>query len=755
MKKFLLFFLTLIGFWSITSSIQATQVAPQRVSVHDPSIFYDSPSKKYYIFGSHLAQAKSDDLLNWQAMFTHEYENPSSILGNLEGNLSKVFEWAGHNDADTANGGYAVWASDVIYNPQYRWADQSQGAYMYYFSSSSTWKRSVIGYAVSKSVEGPYQFVDTLVYSGFTYNDATDGSDKNVKYTNTNIDELIEENKISNFNTEKWNWPDGKAYFTDYAPNAIDPHPFFDKDGQLWMTYGSWSGGIFLLQLDATTGQAKYPGSDSVNQAGQVVDQYFGTHLLGGYHQSGEAPYIVYDAKTNYYYLFVTYGGLTRTGGYNMRVFRSETPDGLYVDAKGQHPTYDHYTAEPINDEYGIKVMGNYQFDCLPQAYMSPGHNSVLIDEQGRWFLVYHTRFDAGSEYHEVRVHQMLMSENGWPMAVPFEYTGKEKQFTDFKALNFSGTYEFVNHGTNTGKTAIPKAKIKLNADGSVSGDFVGTWQKNKVDDYNYQLTLIDQNKQKYHGQFFIQQDESTERKDVLVFTAVGENNQMLWGSKPISTEETNGNANLPTTPSLSTTKLAKTIEKATSITPQKGYQFEEKTFSKLTEQLKKAKALIHTATSQAEIDQADQNLIAALNQLTSQKILKNVFRLYNQSTGEHFYTQNEVEQNVLIAVGWQDEKIAWQAAEVGQAVYRLYNPFSKEHFYTQSSQEKEHLVQLGWKDENIGFYMNDEKDTPIYRLFNPNEKRASSHHFTQSLAEVAFLVNLGWKNEGIAFYSF
>lgn len=42
---------------------------------------------------------------------------------------------------------------------------------------------------------------------------------------------------------------------------------------------------------------------------------YFGLKLSGGYHQSGEGPYIVYDEETDYYYLFVTYGGLAAKGG--------------------------------------------------------------------------------------------------------------------------------------------------------------------------------------------------------------------------------------------------------------------------------------------------------------------------------------------------------------------------------------------------------------------------------------------------------
>ena len=49
---------------------------------------------------------------------------------------------------------------------------------------------------------------------------------------------------------------------------------------------------------------------------------------------------VKYESKFssgNYYYLFMSYGGLSGYGdyfavGYQMRVFRSENPDGPYVD---------------------------------------------------------------------------------------------------------------------------------------------------------------------------------------------------------------------------------------------------------------------------------------------------------------------------------------------------------------------------------------------------------------------------------------
>ncbi|WP_162012692.1 glycoside hydrolase family 43 protein [Streptococcus sp. S784/96/1] len=507
-----------------------------RVSVHDPSIFYDEASGTYYAFGSHLAQAKSDDLQNWAPLFNHEYENPSSVLGNLNENLAKPFEWAGYDDADTANGRYSVWAPDVIWNPAYQWDDGTTGAYMYYFSNSSTWRRSVISYAVSKTVEGPYDYVDSLIYSGFTKEDATDGSSRNVNYKNTNVDDLMEAGVIESGFSDKWNRDNGHTYNNDYAPNAIDANVFYDKTGKLYMSYGSWSGGIYLLEIDPTTGKAIYPGKDSMTPDGRHIDKYFGTHLIGSWHQSGEAPYITYDPSTDFYYLFVTYGGLGREGGYNMRLFRSKTVDGLYVDAKGEHPKYTGWTPNPINAAYGVKVMGNYSLDSLKTSYMSPGHNSAFIDKDGNWFLVNHTRFNQGTEYHEVRVHPMKMTEDGWPVALPFEYRPINVALTERSVKQFSGDYEFVNHGTETSGQPLAKSRLQLNDDGSVSGALTGNWTVTEKSGHFY-VTLITDSGTTYQGIFELQKDESPGKKVSLVFALVGNNNEVIWGVKPYEVE--------------------------------------------------------------------------------------------------------------------------------------------------------------------------------------------------------------------------
>ena len=229
-----------------TISAADTPSAVSRVSVHDPSIV--KANDTYYVFGSHLADAKSADLMKWSQMHTDYSWNNSwttnTIYGDILNNLSESFEWAGYNDGDCSNGGLSVWAPDIYYNKDYVWKDGSKGAYMAYYSATSTWRRSCIGYAVSKNIEGPYEYVDTIIYSGFTKNGATDGnSTRNTKWDNDylNLTELIENGTIEGVSDK---WFSGNNWNANYGPNAIDATIFDAEDGKLYITYGSWSGGI-------------------------------------------------------------------------------------------------------------------------------------------------------------------------------------------------------------------------------------------------------------------------------------------------------------------------------------------------------------------------------------------------------------------------------------------------------------------------------------------------------------------------------
>ena len=495
-----------------------SSAANARVSVHDPSIIKDNGT--YYVFGSHIEAAKSADLMNWRR-FSNGYATNNNVeFGSLSQNLKKAFAWAGE-DLEDCEGGFAVWAPDVVWDADYINSDGSKGAYLMYFCTSSTYMRSVIAYAASKNIEGPYTFVDTLIYSGFTNNDAyVKSSTKNVnkKYTSTNIDELIAAGQVS-FNNS---WFRNNDFNNQLFPNAIDPTIYFDTDGKMYMCYGSWSGGIFTLEIDPATGQCIHPQTGQTSD-GRMVDSYFGTKISGGYGKSGEGPFIEYNADTGYYYLWVTYGGLTSNGGYNMRVFRSTSPLGPFTDPAGRQAVL---PTNPNLDATGLKVMGNYKFSSLDKAYMACGHNSVLRDDDGKWYLFYHARFDDGNEFHEVRVHSMYFNEKGWPVVAPFEYARDEMSARGYNTEDIVGDYEFIDHGTATDGKIINYSNIKLNADGSISGAVTGKWSQAK-DTSAAELTI---GGQVYNGYFLAAKDENG--KKVMSFTAVGTNNHTIWGAQ-------------------------------------------------------------------------------------------------------------------------------------------------------------------------------------------------------------------------------
>lgn len=499
-----------------------------RVSVHDPSIIKEPKTGIYYVFGTHLATAKSENLVNWEQIVSDydDVEN-NKIYGNLQETFAESFQWAGYNDGDCV-GGYGIWAPDVYWDDYYIWEDGSRGAYLMYYSASSSWRKSCIGLAVSKEIEGPYTYVDTMIYSGFTEGNGTENNSQiDTKWDNDylNLKELVElgsENGGIDEVNEKWFSSTG--YNNNYAPNAIDPTIVEDTEGNLYMVYGSWSGGLFVLEVDKETGKVIYPGVDSTDEkSGNFVDRYFGTHIASSKHQSGEGAFILYDEEAGYYYMYETYGGLKADGGYNMRMYRAENIYGPYMDAAGNNAADSGRTE---NSKFGIKLIGNYQFDGQ-RGYKSAGHNSALIDGDGQRYLIYHQRFNEGSEYHEVRVHQQYLNEDAWPCVAVYENRNEKIANVDDAAV--IGTYEYINHGRENSKNMLETTTLELKEDGTVSGAFEGTWSKtDSGKGYDY-VTISMDTGLVFKGIFYEQTSDTG--KKVMTFSAIGANNSCIWGS--------------------------------------------------------------------------------------------------------------------------------------------------------------------------------------------------------------------------------
>lgn len=513
-----------------------------RVAVHDPSIV-KAEDGTYYIFGSHGCAAKSTDLINWTSVACGVNDGNRMLVPEgktLREILSEPFSWTDAfqtvNNYNRTDWQTNIWAADVIYN-------KAMGKYCYY-GSSSVWGQtaSVIWMATSDDIEGTYEYDASIVYSGF--NNLTEDikliRTNSMHYSFSNLSDALSDKEIQNSSYFQENGEyDGAVY-----PNCIDPAVFYDNDGNLWMTYGSYFGGIYLMPLCEENGLPDYEYMK--NHEG--YDGYYGKKIImttSANELSGEGPYITYDSKTGYYYLFVSYCGLASLGGYNVREYRSKTVEGPYLDAAGNSALDDANT--------GLKLMGNYNLDCLQTAYLAAGHSSCIETDDGKLLHVYHTRFNNGQENYETRVHQMARTENGWAVVLPFEYSGETINENGFSAEEICGEYEFIAHGNiSNGATSwiyvnniiSPTQSVTLNADGAVTGlkvyesvkdntnvssrEVSGTWE---IKDGTAYVTFIIDGVT-YEGVFCMQKDESAEKTEKLVFSAMGNNNECIWGVK-------------------------------------------------------------------------------------------------------------------------------------------------------------------------------------------------------------------------------
>lgn len=396
------------------------------VTVHDPSVV--TSGDQIWVFGSHGASAVTTDLMNWtQHTVDLHQEGDNALFEDIYADLAETFAWA---QTDT------LWAADVIQLPDGRFA-------MYYNACKGDSPRSALGLAIADDVDGPYVNQGILLKSGMWGEES--------------------ENP-------------GEIYDATVHPNTVDPDAFVDADGTMWMVYGSYSGGIFILEMDAETGLP-------------LPDQGYGTHLIGGNHARIEAPTIQYNAQTGFYYLYLSFGGLDASGGYEVRAFRSTSPDGPYVDAAGRPAAEALGAPGTLFDDVSIAPYGNVILDghLFPRelgdpgtgmgvGYVSPGHNSWYQDpDTGDTFLIFHSRFPGTGELHQVRAQRVLFDRDGWPVVSPMRYAGESAG--KVRRGDVTGTWQLVELDKEISASHTPARRVTLTANGRIEGDATGTWK--------------------------------------------------------------------------------------------------------------------------------------------------------------------------------------------------------------------------------------------------------------------------------------
>ena len=175
---------------------------------------------------------------------------------------------------------------------------------------------------------------------------------------------------------------DGDGY------NAIDPGVFHDRDGSLWLTFGSYWSGIKLVELDPQTGKRMAPDSKVFSTA---------------YYESIEASYLCRHA--DYYYLFVNWGSCCQgpKSTYNIRIGRSKSVTGPYLDKAGVDM---------------LHSGGSLFLATTNGPLFGPGHAGTLIAQGKDWFTSdFEGDLRMGGKA-TLAVMPLHWNGDGWPEAI-------------------------------------------------------------------------------------------------------------------------------------------------------------------------------------------------------------------------------------------------------------------------------------------------------------------------------------------------
>ncbi|MCR5641104.1 MAG: arabinan endo-1,5-alpha-L-arabinosidase, partial [Lachnospiraceae bacterium] len=264
--------------------------------------------------------------------------------------------------------------------------------------------------------------------------------------------------------------------------NAIDANIIRDHHtGEMYMLYGSFWGGCYVLPLEEESGLSKHVASAnwSLTKEGTVrepLEDIIGTCVAKRpAWMSGaiEGPYMIYREETGDYYLFVSYGSLKTD--YQIRVGRSKSITGPFVDARGRSLL----DVEDGENSVGNLIMAGYQWnDGVP--YMAPGHNSVVRGRGGDTFLVCHLReknFTPGmNEPSTMQVRKLYFSADGWPYVAPEVYA---LDVEDMEETSLTGSFERIDFHSTLPQGISVATPMKLGQDGYFEHCSIqGTWKK-------------------------------------------------------------------------------------------------------------------------------------------------------------------------------------------------------------------------------------------------------------------------------------
>lgn len=172
--------------------------------------------------------------------------------------------------------------------------------------------------------------------------------------------------------------------------SVIDPHEIATRAGQRYLYYGSFTGGLYVVPLEAN-GLKVQPGSTPVQVGASGL--FEGTDVI--WHRG-------------YYYLFASSGGCCSgpSSGYEEVVSRSRSPLGPFTDKLGVPLT-----------KGGASVI----LAANGNNFVGPGGVTAFQDGPGNWWMVLHViqqqnpYLSSGATRRPLALEPIEWGPGGWP----------------------------------------------------------------------------------------------------------------------------------------------------------------------------------------------------------------------------------------------------------------------------------------------------------------------------------------------------
>lgn len=189
-------------------------------------------------------------------------------------------------------------------------------------------------------------------------------------------------------------------------PFAIDPAVFKDKMEKLWLVYGSHAEGIWMAELDETTGLLKENPTDKTWQA--TDNRFTNIANYGGAltENNIEAAYIYNHPENPYYYLFVNWDVCCSgvNSSYNIKVGRSTSPTGPFLDENGLD----------LRTGNGRTFLDNSGQILGDNRFIGPGHSGIYQHTDSKYYFSHHF-YDGNNNGEPALAIWNLNWDNDWP----------------------------------------------------------------------------------------------------------------------------------------------------------------------------------------------------------------------------------------------------------------------------------------------------------------------------------------------------